>query len=192
MSLNLILFKLMLFVWLTCSWAAVINKDNAEDKSNVSDLETSATSAKLLNLGGLFGYGNSGYYPNYNRPGYYPNYNTNGGFYPNYNTNGGFYPSIGKYPITNTGGYYPNNNYYPNTGTGTNILGGGYGGYGGYGGNGGLQQYSGYWDPNYSGRRNLGYGYYRNTDIYGLPKATSDQYGSRERDRVSYSYRGYE
>ncbi|XP_065360133.1 uncharacterized protein LOC135954016 [Calliphora vicina] len=165
------------------SWSAAINKDNEVDNTNISDLQTSATSAKFVNLGSLFGYGNNGY-PNYNRPNYYPNYNTNGGFY----------PSTGKYPITNNGGYYPNNNYYPpTTGTGTNILGGsGYGGYGGYGGNGGLQQYYGYLDPNYSGRRNLGYGYYTNTNSYGLPKTTNDHYGSRERDRVTYSYRGYE
>lgn len=125
----------------------------------------------VLNLGSLLGYGNTGYYPNYNRPGYYPNYN--------YNT--GYYPSVGKYPSTGT--YYPNNNYYPPSGPGTNILGGGggYGGYGGYGGNGGLQQYYGYWNPSYTGQRNLGYGYYSNTDQYGLPKYTTN----------SQYYRGY-
>ncbi|KAM7357187.1 uncharacterized protein ACRADG_002658 [Cochliomyia hominivorax] len=176
MSFNLILFKLMLFVYLSYSWAAIINKDDVDGKTNNDDLQPSATSAKLLNLANLFGYGNTGYYPNYNRPGYYyPNYN--------YNTNAGYYPSSGKYPVTNTGTYYPNSNYYPTTGTGTNILGGGYGGYGGYGGNGGLQQYYGYWNPNYTGQRNLGYGYYTNTDQYGLPKYSTD--------RVSYSYRGY-
>ena len=70
-----------------------------------------------------------------------------------------------KYPMVYPGGYYPNNNYYPPT---TNVLGGGYGGYGGYGGNGGLRQYYGYWDPNYVGRRNRGYGYYENSNTYGF------------------------
>ncbi|TMW48061.1 hypothetical protein DOY81_006852 [Sarcophaga bullata] len=80
--------------------------------------------------------------------------------YPNPNR----YPT--KYPAVYPGGYYPNNNYYPPT---TNVLGGGgYGGYGGYGGNGGLRQYYGYWDPNYVGQRNRGYGYYQHSNTYGF------------------------
>ncbi|XP_023161447.2 shematrin-like protein 1 [Drosophila hydei] len=113
--------------------------------AKVNDLATAETSAKLLNLGGLFGQGsgypNYGYnYPNYgyntgyyNRPisGYYPS--SGAGYYPTNSYNGGsYYGSTGGayYPSTG-GGYYPNSGYYPTT----NILGSsGYGGYGGYGG----------------------------------------------------------
>ncbi|XP_055306402.1 keratin, type I cytoskeletal 10-like, partial [Sitodiplosis mosellana] len=87
---------------------------------------------------------------------------------------GGGYPGAG-YPQGGLGGGYPG------SGLGTNILGGGYGGgygssgigggyggYGGYGGNGGLQSYGGYNNNNYSGQRNLGFGYSRGTDSYGF------------------------
>lgn len=147
----------------------------------------------VFNLGSLFGYGNSGYYPGNNRPntGYFPNT----GYYPS--SSGGYYPNTGwnggSYPTTNVGsGYYPTNTYYPSTGSGTNILGGGNGGYGGYGGNGGFRQYSGYWEPNYMGQRNRGFGYYTNTDLYGLPKANSDRYASIDRNRMPNSFRGYD
>ncbi|XP_058986391.1 prisilkin-39 isoform X1 [Musca domestica] len=205
----------VLFLFTLMHLSRAIENANNADTSN--DLQTSATSAKLLNLGGLLGGGNA-YYPSNTRPNYYP---SNNGFYPStgyYPSNGGFYPSTGYYPTTggnyptngyyptnsypnsgypssgwnNAGSYYPTNTYYP-SGTGTNILPGN-GGYGGYGGNGGLRQYSGYWNPNYHGRRNLGYGYYKNTDRYGLPKLKSKaQYTSRQdADCMPHSYRGYD
>lgn len=155
---------------------------------------------KVLNLGSLFGqqqggypnygyqypsYGysyNNGYNYGYSRPstGYYPSTGT--GYYPSTNYgNSGYYPSTGA-GVGGSGYYYPSSGgaYYPTT----NILGssGGYGGYGGYGGNGGLRQYSGYWQPDYNGQRNRGYGYYSQTDRFGLPPA------ARERDR-DYNYR---
>uniref|UniRef100_A0A1L8EIS6 Putative secreted protein n=1 Tax=Haematobia irritans TaxID=7368 RepID=A0A1L8EIS6_HAEIR len=206
------------------SWASDINADSENEISGPSsDMQTSATSAKLLNLGGLLGGGS--YYPNNNRPNYYPNsggyYPNSGGYYPN---SGGFYPSTGSYPTNgyyptnypsngyypssaypNSGypysttygnaGYYPSSTYYPTSGT--NMLGGtGNGGYGGYGGNGGLHQYYGYWNPNYVGRRNLGYGYYKNTDRYGLPKLIKEhRYNSARQETegmTSRSCRGYD
>ncbi|XP_053953196.1 prisilkin-39 [Anastrepha ludens] len=173
------------------------------------DLASSATSAKLFNLGSLFGqtpgygYGNgygygygNNYYPNKNN--YYPTSTYPSSSYPsNYypissswsGSNGGYYPATGGYGYTygSTG-----TGYYPNTGTGTNILGGN-GGYGGYGGNGGLNQYYGYWNPNYAGQRNRGYGYYANTDRYGLPRYDG---GYNDRPYVGRgiygAYRGYD
>ncbi|XP_073837471.1 uncharacterized protein isoform X1 [Musca autumnalis] len=206
---NKLLKVLILVFFVQSSWTL----ENNNDAETSSDLQTSATSAKLLNLGSLLG--GNGYYPSNTRPNYYP---SNGGFYPstgyypNSPNSGGYYPSTGYYPTTgsypyptntypnsgypnagwNSGGsYYPTNTYYP-SGTGTNILGGN-GGYGGYGGNGGLPQYSGYWNPNYHGRRNLGYGYYKNTDRYGLPKLTkAASYNShQESDCIPQSHRGY-
>ncbi|XP_015043111.2 prisilkin-39 isoform X1 [Drosophila pseudoobscura] len=170
------------------------------------DLATAETSAKFLNLfgGGSGGYPNYGY--NYQRP-TYPGYNygyNNNGYYGNsgsyYPTSGGsYYPTTsGSYYPTTGGSYYPTTGGYPSTGGSyyptTNILGsqGGYAGYGGYGGNGGLRQYSGYWQRDYQGQRNRGYGYYENTDRLGLPEhrqQTPDRsygYGS------SSSYRGYD
>ncbi|TDG47127.1 hypothetical protein AWZ03_006392 [Drosophila navojoa] len=187
---------LPLLLLLLCGAIARSEPVPATKDAKANDLATAETSAKLLNLGGLFGQGsgypNYGYnYPNYgystgyyNRPntGYYPS--SGAGYYPSSTYNGaGFYPSTG-------GGYYPSSGYYPTT----NILGtSGYGGYGGYGGNGGLRQYSGYWQPEYSGQRYRGYGYYRNTDRYGLPIARERDY---YRDRGSYGsyggYRGYD
>ncbi|XP_060654080.1 prisilkin-39 isoform X1 [Drosophila nasuta] len=167
---------LLLFGLVCGAWGEALP---ATQDAKSGDLATSETSAKLFNLGSLFGQGTG--YPNYgyNYPSYgYNNYNT--GYYNRPST--GYYPNTGYYyPNTNyygsTGGsYYPSTSsgYYPSTGSGyyptTNILGtAGYGGYGGYGGNGGLRQYSGYWQPDYTGQRNRGYGYYRQTDRYGLP-----------------------
>ncbi|XP_073837472.1 uncharacterized protein isoform X2 [Musca autumnalis] len=148
---NKLLKVLILVFFVQSSWTL----ENNNDAETSSDLQTSATSAKLLNLGSLLG--GNGYYPSNTRPNYYP---SNGGFYPstgyypNSPNSGGYYPSTGYYPTTgsypyptntypnsgypnagwNSGGsYYPTNTYYP-SGTGTNILGGngGYGGYGGY------------------------------------------------------------
>ncbi|XP_013116141.1 prisilkin-39 isoform X1 [Stomoxys calcitrans] len=224
MSNNLVKVLFLATIIAVC-WATENNIQPEDELSGSSDMQTSATSAKLLNLGGLLGGG--GYYPNNNRPAYYPNsgYYPTGGYYP---SSGGFYPSTGGY--ANNGYYptntnYPTNGYYPNSAypnngypysstswnnagynpsstyypsTGTNILGGtGNGGYGGYGGNGGLRQYNGYWNPNYVGRRNLGYGYYKNTDRYGLPKLVKEhRYGGgggrQESDQVPHSYRGYD
>ncbi|KAI9587118.1 hypothetical protein GQX74_002965 [Glossina fuscipes] len=63
-------------------------------------------------------------------------------------------------------------------------------GYGGYGGNGGLRQYYGYWQPDYQGQRNRGYGYYTNTDYYGLPRS---QHGTRgQYINALRNYRGYD
>lgn len=170
----------------------------------------------MLNLGSLFGQSASGY-PNYGYPSY-PNYGynynqgynygysrpstayyTSTGYYPNnYGGSGSYYPST-----VGSGYYYPSsgNGYYPSTGNGyyptTNILGtAGYGGYGGYGGNGGLRQYSGYWQPDYSGQRNRGYGYYAQTDRFGLPPMRERDYNYRDRGQ-SYGgggggYRGYD
>ncbi|XP_017485200.1 PREDICTED: prisilkin-39-like [Rhagoletis zephyria] len=147
----------------------------------------------------------TGTYPSNNYPGnYYPvNSGWSGSNYPNYATNGGYYPSTGGYgynygstgtgysPSTGTG-YYPNTGtgYYPNTGT--NILGGN-GGYGGYGGNGGLNQYYGYGNPLYAGQRNRGYGYYADTDRYGLPRYDGGYNDRPYVGRGAYgSYRGYD
>uniref|UniRef100_A0A6P4F1P5 Prisilkin-39 isoform X1 n=1 Tax=Drosophila rhopaloa TaxID=1041015 RepID=A0A6P4F1P5_DRORH len=189
------LFTLMLVVTGVWSAALLENQVETEARTSKGDLATAETSAKLLNLFGTgSGYPNYGY--NYNRPtnGYYPGYNTN-----YYSSSSGYYPSSGY----GSASYYPNqggyvsSNYYPSQGYGsvnyyptssyptTNILGsqgGGYGGYGGYGGNGGLRQYSGYWQRDYQGQRNRGYGYYDDTDRFGLPYS---------RDRASNFYRGY-
>lgn len=59
------------------------------------------------------------------------------------------------------------------------------GGVGGYGGNGGFSQYMGYNNPNYNGQRNLGYGYYRNSDSYGFTPSRDLNYLS------GTGYRGY-
>uniref|UniRef100_W8BT41 Prisilkin-39 n=1 Tax=Ceratitis capitata TaxID=7213 RepID=W8BT41_CERCA len=201
------------------STASISAEENTNGKSEPiqKDLATSATSAKLFNLGSLFGqnpgygYGNgygNNYYPSTYRPTTYYPYKTNyyptnaypsnyypsnsgwsGSNYPNYASSSGYYPSAGgygyNYGSTGTG-------YYPGTSTGTNILGGN-GGYGGYGGNGGLPQYYGYWNPEYSGQRNRGYGYYANTDRYGLPRYDGG-YNDRPYDgRGGYgTYRGYD
>ncbi|KAH8361639.1 hypothetical protein KR084_012010 [Drosophila pseudotakahashii] len=185
-------------------WSAVLPENQqvatAARTTGSGDLATAETSAKLLNLFGTgSGYPNYGY--NYNRPtnGYYPGQNTN-----YYGSSSGYYPGSGYgsntfYP--NQGSYgYGSSNYYPTQGYNyystssyptTNILGSqggsgynGYGGYGGYGGNGGLRQYSGYWQRDYQGQRNRGYGYYDDTDRFGLPS-------SRDRGYSSSSYRGY-
>ncbi|EDV40343.1 uncharacterized protein Dana_GF10461, isoform A [Drosophila ananassae] len=176
------LFMLMLAV--SGVWSAILpeNQVATAARTTTGDLDTAATSAKLLNLFGS-GYPNYGY--NYNRPsnGYYPSYPSYGSS--NYYPNTGYYGSSNVY---SSQGYVPNNyysgssSYYPTT----NILGTqGYGGYGGYGGNGGLRQYSGYWQRDYQGQRNRGYGYYSDTDRYGLPQSRNRSYGS-------YSYRGYD
>ncbi|EDW69723.2 prisilkin-39 isoform X1 [Drosophila virilis] len=198
--------KCLPFLLLMCVviWAEPLP---AAQDAKASDLATAETSAKLLNLGGLLGQGsgypNYGYnYPSYgyntgyyNRPnnGYYPStgyypgntYNGGSGYYGN--TGGsGYYPSTGGsyYPSTGGSGYYPSSGYYPTT----NIL--GTAGYGGYGGNGGLRQYAGYWQPEYSGQRYRGYGYYQDTDRFGLPPARERDY---YRDRSNYGgYRGYD
>ncbi|EDX09321.1 prisilkin-39 isoform X1 [Drosophila simulans] len=187
------LFTLMLAV--TGVWSAALpeNQVATATRTTTGDLATAETSAKLLNLFGTgSGYPNYGY--NYNRPSnpYYPGYNTNyygsSGYYPGsgygsttYYPNQGSYGSAGYYP---TQGYnYYSTSSYPTT----NILGsqgGGYGGYGGYGGNGGFRQYSGYWQRDYQGQRNRGYGYYDDTDRLGLPISRDRSYGSS-------SYRGY-
>ncbi|KAH8270606.1 hypothetical protein KR018_012220 [Drosophila ironensis] len=171
------------------AWSAVLPETQVATAARTTsgDLDTAATSAKLLNLFGGTGYPNYGY--NYNRPstGYYPSYPN----YPSYYGSSNYYPNTGYYGSSN---YYTNqgygSNYYPGSGGGyypsTNILGTqGYGGYGGYGGNGGLRQYSGYWQRDYQGQRNRGYGYYSDTDRFGLPVSGDRSYGS-------YSYRGYD
>lgn len=65
---------------------------------------------------------------------------------------------------------------------------GGGAGVGGYGGNGGLSSYMGYNNNNYNGQRNLGYGYYRNSDQYGFVPSSRDM-------NLNYlsgtGYRGY-
>lgn len=140
---------------------------------------------QVLGLGGLF---NNGYYPN-QRPysGYYP---YNSGYYP-----GGGYP----YGATGGGGgYYPNSNGFGGGGYGTNVLGGsgfggngfgssGFGGYGGYGGNGGLSSYSGYGNSNYGGHRNLGYGYYQGSNAYGFLPSSNVVSGYRGYNWICYS-----
>ncbi|XP_067647455.1 keratin-associated protein 19-2 [Eurosta solidaginis] len=215
--------------------ALIFTEISAEDSTNVKDetieqdLASSGTSARLFNLGSLFGqnpsygygsgYGSgypygygtdrpSTYYPtNTYSNGYYPNRypassssGWSGSNYPNYAYNGGGYygNGAGGYGTSYGTGYYPTNTgaaaggYYPGS-QGTNILGGN-GGYGGYGGNGGLNQYYGYKNPLYSGQRNRGYGYYKNTDRYGLPR-----YDGGYNDRpyvggrsVYGAYRGYD
>ncbi|XP_017058870.1 prisilkin-39 isoform X1 [Drosophila ficusphila] len=180
------LFTLMLAV--SGVWSAVLPENRVETAARTTgDLATAETSAKLFNLFGTgTGYPNYGY--NYNRPttGYYPGYNTNyygsSGYYPGSGYGSTYYPSYGTNTYYSTQGYnYPTSSYPT-----TNILGsqGGYGGYGGYGGNGGLRQYSGYWQRDYQGQRNRGYGYYDDTDRYGLPLSRDRAYGSN-------SYRGY-
>lgn len=52
-------------------------------------------------------------------------------------------------------------------------------------GNGGLNSYLGYDNNNYSGQRNLGYGYYRNSDSYGFLPSRDSNFYSRN------GYRGY-
>ncbi|XP_037719921.1 shematrin-like protein 1 isoform X1 [Drosophila subpulchrella] len=197
MSIIIKLFTLMLAV--TGVWSAALpeNQVATAARTTSGDLATAETSAKLLNL---FGTGAGSGYPNYgytyNRPtnGYYPGYNTNyygsssSGFYPSTGYGSAtYYPNQGSYGSSN---YIPTQGYpqyYSNSYPTTNILGsqgGGYGGYGGYGGNGGLRQYSGYWQRDYQGQRNRGYGYYDDTDRFGLPFSRDRGYGSN-------SYRGY-
>ncbi|KAH8378757.1 hypothetical protein KR009_001231, partial [Drosophila setifemur] len=177
----------------TGAWSAVLPQNQVATAARTTatgDLDTAATSAKLLNLfGGGSGYPNYGY--NYNRPNYgynypsYPSYTNTGYGSSNYYPNTGYYGSSNYYPSQT----YGSTNYYPNSGyPTTNILGSqgaGYGGYGGYGGNGGFRQYSGYWQPEYQGQRNRGYGYYSDTDRFGLPMSRDRSYGSN-------SYRGYD
>lgn len=107
----------------------------------------------------------------------------NGGGYPNYNYNGGGgyngYNGFGG----NNGGYGGNNGGY--NGLGTNFIGqGGYGGYGGFGGNGGLPSYYGYNTNDYYGNRNIGYGYYSNTNLNGFPRTYTSP-------SIISGYRGY-
>lgn len=52
-------------------------------------------------------------------------------------------------------------------------------------GNGGLNSYLGYNNNNYNGQRNLGFGYYRNTDQYGFGPSREANYYS------GTGYRGY-
>ncbi|XP_017841364.1 prisilkin-39 isoform X2 [Drosophila busckii] len=127
---------LLLSLSVCAAWSAAA--PTTQD-AQTSDLLPAETSAKLLNLGGLFG--QSSGYPNYGGYGQqYPNYGGQYGGYNNrpYYPSSGYYPSTGYYPNTGSGGYYPSTGgYYPNTGSyypTTNILGNsGYGGYGGYG-----------------------------------------------------------
>uniref|UniRef100_A0A1B0G365 Uncharacterized protein n=1 Tax=Glossina morsitans morsitans TaxID=37546 RepID=A0A1B0G365_GLOMM len=80
--------------------------------------------------------------------------------------------------------------YYPVDARETNLPGRASKGYGGYGGNGGLRQYYGYWQPDYQGQRNRGYGYYTNTDYYGLPR--SQQAARGQYINAVRNYRGYD
>ncbi|XP_037935453.1 prisilkin-39-like [Teleopsis dalmanni] len=182
--------------------SAVDNNIESKAVERKSDLDTSATSAKLLGLFNPnygYNYGTSSY-PSYRPTYYYPTtgsyYPTTGGnYYPSTSWTGSSYPNVyynnpGSYYPSTSGTYYPTSGYYP---TGTNILGGN-GGYGGYGGNGGLGQYYGYWNKDYTGARNRGYGYYTDTDRYGLPTRDRSDYYGREMDR-DYgrgSYRGFD
>lgn len=115
---------------------------------------------------GLFGnnYPYQNGYNGYNRGPYngYNGYNYNG--YGGYNN--GYGGGYNGYNGGGYGGYNGGGGYYQ----GSNQLGGfgGYGGYGGYSGNGGLPSYLGYYDQDYQGHRNLGYGYHRGTDAFGF------------------------
>uniref|UniRef100_A0A1A9VF92 Uncharacterized protein n=1 Tax=Glossina austeni TaxID=7395 RepID=A0A1A9VF92_GLOAU len=80
--------------------------------------------------------------------------------------------------------------YYPADARETNYPGRASKGYGGYGGNGGLRQYYGYWQPDYQGQRNRGYGYNTNTDYYGLPR--SQQAARGQYINALRNYRGYD
>uniref|UniRef100_A0A1A9X2X7 Uncharacterized protein n=1 Tax=Glossina brevipalpis TaxID=37001 RepID=A0A1A9X2X7_9MUSC len=102
----------------------------------------------------------------------------------------------GNYPFNNKDNYQGYNStktwicYLPDTRDANLAAGGINGGYGGYGGNGGLRQYYGYWQPDYQGQRNRGYGYYTNSNYYGLPRP---QYGrSGQYVDAIRSYRGYD
>uniref|UniRef100_A0A1B0A2F1 Uncharacterized protein n=1 Tax=Glossina pallidipes TaxID=7398 RepID=A0A1B0A2F1_GLOPL len=103
----------------------------------------------------------------------------------------------GSNPFNNRGSYQARNPtvtcsrlYYPADARETNLPGRASKGYGGYGGNGGLRQYYGYWQPDYQGQRNRGYGYYTNTDYYGLPR--SQQAARGQYINALRSYRGYD
>ncbi|KAL9909360.1 uncharacterized protein ACN427_004566 [Glossina fuscipes fuscipes] len=103
----------------------------------------------------------------------------------------------GNYPFNSRGNYQAHNPtvtcsrlYYAADARETNLAERTSKGYGGYGGNGGLRQYYGYWQPDYQGQRNRGYGYYTNTDYYGLPRS---QHGTRgQYINALRNYRGYD
>ncbi|XP_054084464.1 prisilkin-39 isoform X3 [Zeugodacus cucurbitae] len=148
---------LVSFYFLLCAGVLCLTEISAEESTNAEsaavqqDLTTSATSAKLFNLGSLFGqspgygYGNgygygygNNYYPSGSRPTTYYPYRNN--YYPTTSTS--TYPTSNYYP----GNYYPGNSGWSGSNYPNYAYNGGYypsaGGYGyNYGSNAGTGGY---------------------------------------------------